>query len=322
MIEAAKGVVPENTKRRNAWARKNFTDWAESRNSSVLNSDGDVPVDLLESQDAILVNKWLCKYIMETRQSDGTPYPPKSLYSLLCGLHRITQDNQVSFSFLDKTDSRFMALHKTLDSVCSDLHSRGIGANSKAAGVISYEHEDLFWEVGALSYDTPRGLFNCVFFYVGLSFCLCGGQEQRSLSWKNFRRIREKGYDKNTYYEYTEFVSKNNQHRFRDIHSKNKNVRAYANCDSCCCLVQILDCYRQKVPKNAKAFYLCPLKKVPDADKPWFANVAVGVNTLNNVIKKITETVNTHQPDSVADYTNHPLRATCSCFPYVSKGCA
>ena len=96
-----------------------------------------MPVDLLESQDAILVNKWLYKYIMETRQSDGTPYPPKSLYGLLCGLHRITQDNQVSFNFLDKTDSRFMALHKTLDSVCSDLHSRGIGANSKAAGVIS-----------------------------------------------------------------------------------------------------------------------------------------------------------------------------------------
>lgn len=65
--------------------------------------------------------------------------------------------------------------------------------------------------------------------------------------------------------EYTEFVSKNNQHRFREkIHSKNKNVRVSANCGFSRCLVRILDYYQQKVPEDAKAFYLRPLEKVPD----------------------------------------------------------
>lgn len=38
-------------------------------------------------------------------------------------------------------------------------------------------------------------------------------------------------------------------------------------------------------------------------------NVAVGVNTINNILKKISETANTHQRNPVLGYTNHSLRA-------------
>lgn len=65
-------------------------------------------------------------------------------------------------------------------------------------------------------------------------------------------------YDENTYYEYIEHISKNNLDtcRFKDIHAKNKVVKAFA--ESPKCVVKILDCYFSKLPPDSKALYLRP----------------------------------------------------------------
>ena len=43
VVEVSKGVVPDNTKRRNNWGLCNFSLWMENRNKQVLN---DVPEDI------------------------------------------------------------------------------------------------------------------------------------------------------------------------------------------------------------------------------------------------------------------------------------
>ena len=97
-----------------------------------------------------------------------------------------------------------------------------------------------------MGFDTPRSLLNTF-----LHFCLRGEQEQRDLSFKQFACIpKDTGV-----YEYTEFISKNNQHGFKDIHAENKTVKAYAVVESDKCLVKILDWYIIKVPQEPKAFY-------------------------------------------------------------------
>jgi hypothetical protein len=159
------------------WANVILSNCSEANTQANISSwfvrlsrvDDPVPEDLLECHDPATVNKWLCRYVLETRQENGSNYPPKSIYSLLCGIQRVTRENNVPFSFLDKNDLRFKDLHRTLDSICSDLHSRGIGADVRSALVISYEHEDMFWQSGALGYCSPRILFYTIFFYVGLS---------------------------------------------------------------------------------------------------------------------------------------------------------
>ena len=83
---AAKGVVPDNTTKNNRWVANNFSQWKTSRSEG----DEQVPDDLLCSNDAALVCHWLCRFVLETRQESGKPYPPKSVYMLLCGLLRIT----------------------------------------------------------------------------------------------------------------------------------------------------------------------------------------------------------------------------------------
>ena len=55
------------------------------------------------------------------------------------------------FNFLDKTSVDFQDLHKTLDSIFNELHTSGIGADTKSSIVISYDHEDLLWRHGALT---------------------------------------------------------------------------------------------------------------------------------------------------------------------------
>ena len=156
-----------------------------------------------------------------------------------------------------------------------------------------------------MSLENPKCL---VFFYVGLHFALRGGQEQRDLTVGQFHRFPADlvVYNKNVYYEYVEFISKNNQHRFRNIHSKNKVVKAYAVPGSKKCLVKIIDFYLAKLPNDAKAFYLRPLIKFDKDDtKPWYANVPVGVNTLQSLLSKMSDEVG-----ASVRYTNHSLRAT------------
>ena len=55
--EAAKGVVPENTKKNNSWAEKTFLVWIEERNKAV--PEDPVPIDLLSGHYPTV----LCKYL-------------------------------------------------------------------------------------------------------------------------------------------------------------------------------------------------------------------------------------------------------------------
>ena len=124
--KAAKGVIPVNTRANSNWAIKNFKEWASNR--LAMTPDDPVPADLLQSQDPDLLCKWLCRYVMETRRTDGSLYPPATLRSLLSGVNRVIQENKAPFSILDKDDYRFKDLLNTLDTLCSNLHRQGMGA--------------------------------------------------------------------------------------------------------------------------------------------------------------------------------------------------
>ena len=70
--------------------------------------------------------------------------------------------------------------------------------------------------------------------------------------------------------------------------------------------MKILDFYISKLPEKPKAFYLRPLTKVPiESDKPWFANVLIGVNTLRTMMTRMLKGA-----QLFTTYTNHSLRAT------------
>ena len=167
---AAKGVIPVSTRRVNDWALRTFDEWIRARNTRSHTER--VPEDILASNSPEVVCYWLSKFVLEARQESGELYPPKSLYSLLCRLYRIARTKGVRFNFLDKKDHRFINLHNTLDSVFSDLHSKGVGTTPSHAAVISYDDEEKLLGSEVMSMDNPISLLNMFFFYVGLHFCL------------------------------------------------------------------------------------------------------------------------------------------------------
>ena len=79
--EAAKGVVPTNTKHCNKWAVGTFNSWLVERNKRLPSEP--VPEDILKSNDATLICKYMRCFVLEARRIDGEPYPPATKHVAL-----------------------------------------------------------------------------------------------------------------------------------------------------------------------------------------------------------------------------------------------
>ena len=204
IASSSKGFIPTNTSRSTGWAYRVFQQWLEQRNRR---TEEKYPDDLLmreEVYDCDTISGCLQRFVSEARRVDGTPYPPKTLYQILCGLLRYSKEHQTDPpNFLDRKDTRFKKLHGTCDVVFRALHQSGIGSKKTSAKVILDEDEEKLWQAGVLNTTTPIGLQRAVFYYIGKACCLRGGEEQRGLKPSQFSRL----YDPDRY-EYTENGSK------------------------------------------------------------------------------------------------------------------
>ena len=296
LSQLSKGFTPQNTDRSTRWALTNFKDWANERKIN--------PESILLSTDPNVLNKHLARFIVETRKTNGQSYPPSTLHQLLCGLLRyMRQKNPHVPNFLDKSDTRFKPLQSTMDCFFNKLHAGGVGRQVQHAETISGEEEDKLWTSKVLDIATPRGLLNAVFYTIGKSFCLRGGQEHRSLKISQLKRMED-------HYVYYENVSKNCNGSFRKLHVKSKVVPLYSVPEAGeRCPVKILDKYISRLPQDAlleDIFYLRPLEKFSEeGNKPWYTCVPLGKNTLQAMVKNMCT-----EAGIQGNKTNHSLRAT------------
>ena len=108
------------------------------------------------------------------------------------------------------------------------------------------------------------------------------------------------------YYQYTECISKNNQHQFKDLNSSTKVARVHAQVDSQHCVVKVLDAYLAKLCPEGSYFNMHPLELIPiDKSKPWYTKQRVGVNKLKEVMPMFSK-----EAGCELKYANHSLRAT------------
>ena len=56
---------------------------------------------------------------------------------------------------LSRNKPVFRSFHRSLDSLFSDLHSKGIGAQAKSAQIISFDDEKKKWDKGIFFFDNP-----------------------------------------------------------------------------------------------------------------------------------------------------------------------
>ena len=220
-VKAAEGIVPLNRKMNTKWAESTFLEWVHERNT-MYSTDLTIPADILQSHDEEKICEVMCYFAMEVRREDGERYPAATLRSLLSALNRTLKSNKAPFSILDRQNIAFRPLMLTLDSISSDLHRDGVDVKRNSAMIISKEDEDRFWEKGLLGTSSPRVLRLSVFFYIGLQFCSRGVEEQHRLVPSQFERFPGdiSVYNEAVFYTYCEYISKNNQHRFKDVNSK------------------------------------------------------------------------------------------------------
>jgi len=215
---------PLNTKRNMNWAVKSLQIWWEWCNSAVEDRDELCLEIVVASKCTVeLLNKWLPVYVIETRNKNGDPYPPKTLYSLLTGILRHMRTENLSYrNFLEKTPS-FVEFHRSLDNRFRKLRKEGVGADSKQTATITVEEENLLWSKGVLDSRTLKGLLRTVFFYNGKNFTLRGGQEHRNLQISQLSRLYHP--DRHIY---TENSSKNRAGGLAQLRLEHKRIPIYS----------------------------------------------------------------------------------------------
>ena len=83
--QQSKGFIPKYTSRSTEWAYITFQQWLQHRNK-LPNIDKVYPQDILDkTHDVDILCGCLQRFVSEAR-SDGSPYPPRTLYQILCGL--------------------------------------------------------------------------------------------------------------------------------------------------------------------------------------------------------------------------------------------
>ena len=302
--KSSKGYIPKNTSRSTSWAVRVFTQWIEQRNKHM---EITYPLDLLEkAYGHSIICECLQRFVSEARRADGTNYPPKTIYQILCGLLRYSRENHSDpINFLDRKDTRFKKLHATCDVIFRTLHEEGIGVERKSTPVVTKANEDKLWETGVLNTSTPTGLQRAVFYYIGKVCCIRGGEEQRNLKPSQF-----KCYTSPDKYIYSEHGSKNHNGGFFQLDVENKTVSIFRNEEAGeRCLVLLLDMYLKRLPEGAIQkdwFYCKPLDNFrKDKDGPWYCVQPRGKHFLNNMVKSMFSEANI-----AGDFTNHSLRAT------------
>ena len=248
--ELEKPRVPKNTEVNTKWAMKNFTDWVFDYNTRHPPEEQCPKIVLNSSCPAEDLNKWLGVFIIETRNHDGRPYPPKTIHCILCGILRHMRAENVNYpNFLDKNNPAFSSFQTSLNNLFKQLRSSGVGAESVQTEGISHEEENRLWESGVLNTDTPKGLLRAVFFYNGKCFCLRGGQEHRELAVSQLKRRHDPDR-----YVYVEKASKNRPGGVSQLKLQHKSVTIVSNPKvGNRCHVALLDKYISKLPPGASS---------------------------------------------------------------------
>ena len=114
-------AAPSSTKYKNKWALKPFREWQQQREMKVpildpggLFKDYELhkvnPVSCeIEDMDAISLNYWLTKFVMEVAKDSGERYPPRTVYGIVCGVkrHLADKNGNEALNALDAHDKRY-----------------------------------------------------------------------------------------------------------------------------------------------------------------------------------------------------------------------
>ena len=78
------------------WGLRIWNEWASCRPPSLVNGVLAVDTPLLQMRPADLAY-WMAKFVLEVRKQNGSEYPPKTLYAVVCCFKRYYEQNGIHY---------------------------------------------------------------------------------------------------------------------------------------------------------------------------------------------------------------------------------
>ena len=242
--------------------------------------------------------KHLRQFYVALRRQDGRQYSKSSYINIRAAVNRHLQSPPNSRQINIAHDRPFMSANHVFVGLLKDLKARGLETTHKTA--ISSEDMRKLYASGNLSEDNPRSLQRKVFVELMLHFGRRGREGLRDMG-KDSIVIKVDGSGKS--YATTAYneLSKNHQNVLTDKAHDEKQSMMMEQPQRC--PVQSLRLYMSKLNDRCDAFWQRPNEKYEGRN--WYANRAVGVNTLADMMKVISQ-----EAHLSFTYTNHWLWAT------------
>lgn len=283
--------------RNDRWSQKIWREWTEKYNQD--NPLSPCPDDILQTASTPAdLQPWLIKFITSFQEGQGTAYRPKTLYALLCHIHRhvkIYNPHYKSLRFLDRKNEEFKDFRDSLSRV--NQHMEEFGIERRHYDVFTEEDEEILWSKKVLGAESSVQLLHTVYFYNGKNLLLRRGEHQQ-LRLSQFRRLRSPDcYEFERIHVSESSSDQEGEGLSPSASGPRKSQRrkvTHIMADSSAgekCHVFLLDAYFNKIPPGSLKndhFYLQPIKSHP-THQLWYTERAYGKNSLDKIAKCIAE---------------------------------
>ena len=236
------------------------------------------------------LNQNLGRFYAEARTQKGEPYSKSTLLGFRHATERYLNTPPYYKGLQLASDPRFMRSDQMFDAQLINLRRNG-KENVTHKPAIEEGHLKQLKTSGVFSLSSPLSLLRNVWFHIVLFSCRRGREGQRALTTNTFKFATDAAGRK--------FVT-----MAHDEASNEKEARMYESAKSNDGY-KALKLYLEKINPKCSAFFQYPKSNVRPEDNVWFEQRPWGVNTLANMMKKISEVAGLS-----TTYTNHGIRAT------------
>ena len=172
--------VPKSTRYKDKWPVALFENWRKQRNmkaSSIvdLRVDGrhsglEVIENSIEMMSDDELNWTLACFICEIRKTDGSKYPPNTLYGIIAGIQHFFKGKGKQVRLLN--DNKFGYLRNALGAVMKQMRRLVMELQENQGEVITLREEEQLWEKGVLGDLQPQQLLDTLVYLFGIHFAL------------------------------------------------------------------------------------------------------------------------------------------------------
>ena len=250
--------------------------------------------EAVEAMSAEELDQFLSRFYAGLRKADGTLYTKKSMQGIKYGLHRhFKTARDIDIMKSDK----FPKSNEAYKAFMVKLKQAGKGS-VKHKKAISKEDMAKIFSSDALDITTPLGLQNKVFMDLMIYFANRGRENLRDMKAEDF--VVQTNEQNLRYITHRDMLTKSR----REDDDEEWSGFMYEIPGSPRCPVTTFLAYQSVLNPSLDCLWQRPKDAAP-AEGPWYMNAPLGVNTLGNKMKDISEAAGCSKK-----YTNHCLRAT------------